>query len=39
MMIKKITIIITILAIICPWSSQFASADSNPGQYMKREHQ
>jgi len=32
MMIKKITIIITILAIICPWPSQFASADSNPGQ-------
>lgn len=32
MMIKKIAITIIILAILCPWSSQFASADSTPGQ-------
>lgn len=37
MMIKKIAIIITILAMICPWPSQFASADSNPGQIYEEE--
>jgi len=36
-MFKKIAIIITILAIICSWPSQFALADSNPGQIYEEE--